>query len=181
MITGTKEAVAAAKKKLEARIIDLDIIVEDTMTVDPKHHHYFKGKQSKVLGNISDEFGGVVVIFSRKGVASDNVLLKGAKSCIEGAMARIEEIVQDLMEQVTLNCDIEQQFHRTLMGAKGSKVEVQLIEEKFNVKITMVKNLPNPNIIQITGKKDNCESATQALLQLVPITAEVSVPVEFHR
>ena len=38
---GTKEAVAAAKKELEARIIDLDNIVEDTMTVDPKHHRYF--------------------------------------------------------------------------------------------------------------------------------------------
>jgi len=33
----------------------------------------------------------------------------------------------------------------------------------------------------LVGKRDNCEKASQALLELVPITAEVSVPFEFHR
>ena len=37
-ILGSKEAVEAAKKELESRIRDLDKIVEETMTVDPKHH-----------------------------------------------------------------------------------------------------------------------------------------------
>ena len=31
------------------------------------------------------------------------------------------------------------------------------------------------------GKKVNCEAAAAALKELVPITAEVSVPYEFHR
>lgn len=199
-IIGTKEAVAAAKKELEARIIDLDNIVEDTMTVDPKHHRYFVARRGEVLRKIGEEFGGVVVSFPRNGVAGDKVSLKGAKNCIEGAMARIEEIVQDLVEQVTLDCEIEQQFHRTVMGAKGSKV--QKITGEFNVQIKFpdkaVENgapapepregergpegrSTNPNIIRITGKKGNCEAASQALLELVPITAEVSVPYEFHR
>ena len=39
----------------------------------------------------------------------------------------------------------------------------------------------NPNIIRITGKRENCDGASKALLELVPITAEVSVPYEFHR
>jgi hypothetical protein len=38
----------------------------------------------------------------------------------------------------------------------------------------------NPNIIRITGKK-NCYGAANALLELVSITAEFSVPSEFHR
>ena len=83
---------------------------------------------------------------------------------------------------------------RTVMGAKGSKV--QKITTDFNVQIKFpdkaVENggqeevngegrSTNPNIIKITGKKDNCEGASKALLELVPITAEVSVPFEFHR
>ena len=40
------------------------------------------------------------------------VSLKGARNCIEAAMARIEEIVKDLQEQVSLDCEIEQQYHR---------------------------------------------------------------------
>ena len=182
-IIGTKEAVAAAKKELEARIIDLDNIVEDTMTVDPMHHRYFVARRGEVLRKIGEEFGGVVVSFPRNGVVGDKVSLKGAKNCIEGAMARIEEIVQNLAEQVTLDCEIEQRFHRIVMGTKGSKI--QKISGQFNVQIKfpnkVVKNGDSPNIIRITGKKGNCEGASKALLELVPVTVEVSVPREFHR
>ena len=85
------------------------------------------------------------------------------------------------------------------MGAKGSKV--QKITQEFGVQIKFPEKAvenggpppeernggpdqewsSNPNIIRITGKKANCEGASQALLELVPITAEVSVPYEFHR
>lgn len=37
------------------------------------------------------------------------------------------------------------------------------------------------DIIKITGKKENCDAARDALLALVPITEEVNVPYEFHR
>merc|ERR1719147_348635 len=132
-IIGTKEAVAKAKKDLEGRIKELDNIVEDSMTVDPKHHRHFVARRGEVLRNIGEEFGGVVVSFPRSGVASDKVSLKGAKNCIEGAKARISEIVKDLDEMVTVDCEISQQYHRTVMGAKGSKV--QKITTDFNVQI----------------------------------------------
>ena len=54
-ILGTKEAVAAAKDELESRIKDLDKIVEETMTVDPKHHRYFVARRGEVLRNIGDK------------------------------------------------------------------------------------------------------------------------------
>merc|ERR1719449_561718 len=120
-IIGTKEAVAKAKAELEARVTDLDNIVEDTVVVDPKHHRFFVARRGEVLRKIGEEFGGVVVSFPRNGVASDKVSLKGAKNCIEGAMARIEEIVQDLVEQVTIDCEIEQSYHRTVMVPKVPK------------------------------------------------------------
>ena len=164
------------KKELEVRIIDPDDIVEITITVDPKHHRYFTGRQGEVLRKIGEEFGGVVISFSRKGV----VFLKGTKNYIEGAVAKIKEIAQDLEEQVTIDCDIEQQFHRTIMGVKVEKIKAE-----FNVQIKFpgkaLKNGANPNNIQITGKKSNCEAANKALSKLVPITVEVSVPNEFHR
>merc|ERR1711863_99009 len=76
-ILGTKEAVAQAKKELESRIKDLDNVIEETMTVDAKHHRYFVAKRGEVLRNIGDEFGGVVISFPRPGVTSDKV-----KQCI---------------------------------------------------------------------------------------------------
>merc|ERR1719392_368321 len=193
-IVGTKEAVAAAKSIVEARVKELDNIVEDSMTVDPKHHKHFVARRGEVLRRIGDEFGGVVVSFPRNGVAGDRVNLKGARDCIDAAIARINEIVKDLEDMVTIDCEIQQTYHRTVMGAKGSKV--QKITTDFNVQIkfpdkasengeapavTNGERSSNPNIIRITGKKENCEGASQALLELVPITAEVSVPYEFHR
>ena len=133
------------------------------MTLDPKHRCYFVARQSEVLRKIGEEFGGVVVTFSRKGVTSDNVSLKGAKNCIEGAMVRIKEIVKDLVEQVTLDCEIDQQFHRTVMGTKSSKV--LKITAEFNVQIKFpnkaLKSRANPNTIRITGKKGNCEAVAE--------------------
>ena len=37
---GTKEVVEAAKVIVEARVKELHNIVEDSMTVDPKHHRH---------------------------------------------------------------------------------------------------------------------------------------------
>ena len=112
VITGTQQAVDAAKKVMEAKIKELDNIVEDTMTVDPKYHKHFVARRGEVLRRIGEEFGGVVVSFPRVGVQSDKVTLKGAKNCISAAIDRIKEIVQDLEDQVTIDCEIEQAYHR---------------------------------------------------------------------
>merc|ERR1711946_31266 len=45
-----------------------------------------------------------------------------------------------------------------------------------------VDETPKPcDIIAITGRSDKCEAAKAALLALVPVTAEVNVPVDLHR
>ena len=37
------------------------------------------------------------------------------------------------------------------------------------------------NIVLISGRKENCEKAKEALLALIPVTITVSIPYEFHR
>jgi len=195
-IIGTKEAVAAAKTELEIRIKDLDKIVEEVMTVDPKHHKYFVARRGEVLRQIGDQFGGVVVSFPRNGVISDKVTLKGAKDCVEAARARIQELVLDQECQVTIECHIEQVHHRTIMGPRGNNV--QKITSENNVQIKFPEKAKagamngevngetnghgtESDIIRISGKKDNCEAAANALKALVPINIQVEVPYEFHR
>lgn len=64
-----------------------------------------------------------MISFPRSGVASDKVVLKGAKDCIEAAKIRIQEIIADLESKVTISCIIPQHLHRTVMGSKGHKVQ----------------------------------------------------------
>merc|ERR1719195_1469028 len=186
VIIGTQQAVDAAKKVMEAKIKELDNIVEDTMTVDPKYHKHFVARRGEVLRRIGDEFGGVVVSFPRNGVDSDKVTLKGAKNCISAAIDKINDIVKELEDQVTIDCEIEQSFHRTVMGAKGSKV--QKITTDFNVQIKFpdkaVENggaepgnhvngdgrSANPNIIKITGRTENCAPAQDAQSDVILIS-----------
>lgn len=181
-ILGTKEAVAQAKKELEERIKGLDNVVEDTMTVDPKHHRHFVARRGEVLRQIGDEFGGVIVSFPRSGVSSDKVTLKGAKNCVEAAKARMKEIVHDLDCQVTIEVPIDQVHHRTIMGTRGAKVQKVCSDYDVQIKIpekgTQSENI---NIIRISGKKEKCDGAAQALMDLIPINIEVIVPFEFHR
>lgn len=122
-IIGRKEAVEQAKVELEALIQNLDNIVEGEISVDPKHHRYFVARRGEVLRQIADEYGGVTVSFPRSGVKSDRVVIKGAKDCVEGAKRRILEIVADLDAQVVVECVISQRYHRTVMGARGQKVQ----------------------------------------------------------
>merc|ERR1739848_97369 len=61
------------------------------------------------------------------------------------------------------------------------KVQIKFPDKAVENGEPVVNGDNSCNIIKITGKKDNCEAASQALLELVPITAEVSVPYEFHR
>ena len=118
ILLGTKEAVAAAKVIVEARVKELDNIVEDSLSVDHKHHRHFVARRGEGLSRIGDEFGGVVVSFPRN-VAGGKVSLKGARNCIDAAIARINEIVKDLEDMVTIDCEIGQTYHRYLLSSNS--------------------------------------------------------------
>ncbi|KAK3104810.1 hypothetical protein FSP39_010756 [Pinctada imbricata] len=203
-IIGKQESVEQAKKELEVLIKNLDNIVESEMHVDPKHHRYFVARRGEVLRQIADEYGGVTVSFPRSGVKSDKVTIKGSKDCVEGAKKRIQEIVDDLEAQVTVECVIPQQYHRTVMGRNGANV--QEITKTYEVGIKFPdrpsqENQTNGNMVNgvegegdqadkspkksdviiITGKPENCENAKEALLELVPVTEEIKIPFDMHR
>ncbi|CAL8252303.1 unnamed protein product [Merluccius merluccius] len=212
-VVGTEEAVKEAQKELEELIKSLDNVVEDSMSVDPKHHRYFVARRGQVLRDIADEYGGVMVSFPRTGSQSDKVTLKGAKDCVEAAKKRMQEIIEDLDAQVTIECVITQKFHRSIMGPKGSRI--QQITKDHNVQIKFPDredpNAPPPappaeaavqengetngevkepvdpaaprkcDVIVISGRKERCEAAVEALKALVPVTTEVEVPFELHR
>ncbi|XP_005104751.1 vigilin [Aplysia californica] len=203
-IIGKEEGVKAAKRELEMQIKNLDNIVEGEITVDPKHHRHFVARRGEVLRQIADDFGGVIVSFPRSGVNSDRVVIKGAKDCVEAAKKKILEIVDDLEAQVTVECVILQADHRTVMGSGGANVRE--ITKQYDVGIKfpdkpvqngtpaeepLVNGEANGeegtegsrkcDTIIITGKPENCENAKQALLDLVPVLEEVTVPFEYHK
>uniref|UniRef100_A0A2M4BA15 Putative vigilin n=1 Tax=Anopheles marajoara TaxID=58244 RepID=A0A2M4BA15_9DIPT len=134
-IIGKKENVEEAKAELEAIIKNIDNIVEDEVTIDPKYHKHFVSNRGKVLRRIEEECGGMAISFPRsdRGERLDRVTLKGPKDCIEAAKQRMLEIVTELESMVTIECYIPARHHRIVMGKGGSKV--QAITSEFGVNI----------------------------------------------
>ncbi|KAI8038482.1 hypothetical protein M5D96_008380 [Drosophila gunungcola] len=212
-IIGKEDSVKKAREQLEAIIKECDEVTEGEVVVDPKHHKHFVAKRGFILHRISEECGGVMISFPRAGTNSDKVTIKGAKDCIEAARQRIEEIVADLEAQTTIEVVIPQRQHRTIMGARGFKV--QQVTSEFDVQIKFpdrdatepVEGLTNGgsgenggeegqegeqeteavepvrqcDVIRITGRIEKCEAAKQALLDLIPIEEELTVPFDLHR
>uniref|UniRef100_A0A8C9T2E5 Vigilin n=1 Tax=Scleropages formosus TaxID=113540 RepID=A0A8C9T2E5_SCLFO len=186
-VVGTEEAVREAQKELETLIKSLDNVVEDGMTVDPKHHRYFVARRGQVLRDIADEYGGVMVSFPRTGSQSDKVTLKGAKDCVEAAKKRMLEIIEDLEAQVTMECVIAQKFHRSIMGPKGLRIQQITREHNVQIKfperedqnmlcgqykpVTVNIQVPAPelhsDIIAITGLACHLDRAKEGLLERV--------------
>jgi len=198
-IIGKKEAVEEAKADLMSKISELNNITESDVSVDPKYHRHFVARRAQVLNDISDEFGGVNISLP-KDLTSPIISLKGAKECVEGAKKRLLEIVAELEAMTEIKCIIPQIHHRSLLGNKGKNI--QELTAKFNIQIKFperkkqeegeapVEEAPpaplegedNKNdTIVISGNRDRCEEAKNALMALVPIKEQVEIPFENHR
>ncbi|XP_023688287.1 vigilin [Paramormyrops kingsleyae] len=201
-IVGREEAVRLAQKELEALVKSLDDVIEDSMVVDPRHHRHFVCRRGQVLREMAEEYGGVAVSFPRTGAHSDRVTLKGAKDCVEAAKRRIQEIIEDLEAQVTVECAIPQRYHRAIMGPKGSRIQQITREHEVQIKFPErdetagadpsaqengdaspeAEFVPRKgDIITICGRSEKCEMARAALLALVPVTVDVEVSYDLHR
>lgn len=182
-----------AKQQLLDMLKDLDKVVESETSVDPQYHRHFVLRRGEILRQISDELGGVAISFPKAGTNSTRVTVKGPPECVEAAKKRIAAIVEDLSQRISVEVIIEQKHHRTIMGSGGSKVKQ--IQTDHNVDIKFPERNDDPNfvseengdgvrasdIIRVSGRPENCEGAKQALLDQVPITAEVDIPFRMHR
>uniref|UniRef100_A0A3Q1K7Z3 Vigilin n=1 Tax=Anabas testudineus TaxID=64144 RepID=A0A3Q1K7Z3_ANATE len=198
-IVGKEEAVRQAQKELESLVKNLDDVVEDSMVVDFRHHRHFVCRRGQVLRELAEEYGGVTVSFPRTGANSQRVTLKGAKDCVDAAKKRIQEIIEDLESQVSVEVAIPQRYHRAIMGPKGCRIQYITREHEVQIKFPERDDSDAPpqengdispeaefaprkcDIITICGRAEKCELAKVALLALVPITEDVEVSYELHR
>nr|XP_026691860.1 vigilin isoform X2 [Ciona intestinalis] len=197
-VMGKQADVDTACKILEERIKSMENIVEIEMEIEQKHHKYFVARRGAVLRDIADEFGGVAVSFPRIGDESSTVRIKGPSECVEGAKSKLAELVDDLDNQVTIECLVDEQYHRTVIGQKGRNIQGVTSQYNVQVKFPSRNNAPangdkgevvengtneeeNKDLILITGHKDRCQKAKEAILALVPISEQVDVPYKFHR
>jgi len=191
-IMGKKEEVEKAKQRLEAAIAQFENVTEACIDIPVEHHVHFVSRRAEVLRQLGDEFGGVRVSFPRAGSGSETVTVKGAVDCVQGAVAKIREIVADLKAQVSVDVVIAQHHHRTVMGPRGANV--QDIQARYTVKIKFPERSDDPpsvqeiteenarpcDLVRLSGTQEKCEAVKRELLALVPVTITHEVAFKFH-
>uniref|UniRef100_A0A7E4VJH2 Vigilin 1 n=1 Tax=Panagrellus redivivus TaxID=6233 RepID=A0A7E4VJH2_PANRE len=185
-LIGKKEEVAAAKAAYEAQIKELNETVEIHVDVNPKYHKHFVVRGAEVIREIQEQNGGVVISFPRQDAAGETkVTIKGSKQCAESAKARIEEIVGDLEAQVTITLPIPNEHHRSIVPHANE------LRSRFGVRIRFpARGTSNEgaeegavlpaDAVTITGRDTKVEAAKAALIDLIPVTKTIAVPLDFH-
>lgn len=205
VIIGRKDAVERAKEELESMIDMINNTIEEVVHVNPKYHKHFIINRGELIHRISEECGGVTISFPRLSSAGPNeskVTVKGKPNGVREAIAKIEKEVQELEEQITIEVIIPNKDHKVLSRSRTPPT-INDIEKQNNVKISFADRISGDNyqqngiseinghvddkdqakpcdIVYITGKPENCESAKQSLLDIVPITIELNIPYGYH-
>uniref|UniRef100_A0A8C2NEH5 Vigilin n=1 Tax=Capra hircus TaxID=9925 RepID=A0A8C2NEH5_CAPHI len=179
-----------------------------SFTVDirakPEYHKFLIGKGGGKIRKVRDSTGARIVFPAAEDREQDLITIIGKEDAVREAQRELEAgqpwlhlsfcSVSSQEAQVTMECTIPQKFHRSVMGPKGSKI--QQITRDYNVQIKFPDREENPggegkeaepgsprrcDIILISGRKEKCEAAKEALEALVPVTIEVEVPFDLHR
>uniref|UniRef100_A0AC35UDM8 Vigilin n=1 Tax=Rhabditophanes sp. KR3021 TaxID=114890 RepID=A0AC35UDM8_9BILA len=187
-LVGRKEEVQAVKSILVKQVDELKLTTELTVEVDSQYHKHFMVKGNEVLKEIQSQNGNVQIYFPKMGDTSTTVTIKGSKECAESSKARIIEVVNDLICQVTVEVVIDNKHYRAILTNRGQ--HIQEISKQHNVYIKFppkdAKDEVNEegrnvaNIVTIIGRDINCEAAKNSLLALVPITKELIVEKANH-
>uniref|UniRef100_A0A915EMX8 K Homology domain-containing protein n=1 Tax=Ditylenchus dipsaci TaxID=166011 RepID=A0A915EMX8_9BILA len=175
LLIGKKDEVDAVKKIYEKQILDLKETVEIFAEVDHKYHRHFMARSGEVLKEIQNQNGGCLISFHRQESGGSKVSIKGSKSCVESAKARLEEIVEDLQAKLTIKVEIAEQHHRYLMPHLND------LRTQYNVRIKVpdrgatnegglqVDGIGAADLVQISGRDTKCEEVRKALIALIPI------------
>lgn len=135
-IRGPSKDVEKARQVLENEIrrISRDVLVRE-MKVDAKYHKFLIGKSGQTINQIREKTGAQITIPTEsEGLSNTNVIrIEGNASAVESAKIELEAIIKKRMETdslVTQELNIEQRFHKLIIGVKGENIKE--IRERFN-------------------------------------------------
>ena len=135
--------------------------------------------------------------------AAETITIVGKEENVKNVRVEIEALVKQLQEQITDEVHVDPKWHKSFT-AKRAKLINKISDENCNVNISFPKQstsdlvvIKGPkdavesakkrikeivfDIVLISGLKDDCERAKQALLDLIPISVDVTFPQKFHK
>uniref|UniRef100_A0AAY4DZQ9 Vigilin n=1 Tax=Denticeps clupeoides TaxID=299321 RepID=A0AAY4DZQ9_9TELE len=176
IITGKKANVEAARNRILAIQKEL---VRMEVSIPSKLHNSLIGSKGRFVRSIMEECTGVHIHFPTEGSGIDTVTIRGPAEEVEKAKRQLLSLAEEKVCEPYFVYSLCQQTKR----APPPDAPIQENGEPNGE----VKDLADPaapkkcDIIILSGRKEKCEAAVEALKALVPVSIEVEVPFELHR
>lgn len=156
-----------------------------TFDFPQKFANYLIGKRGENIKKLRDEFDVDIQVHDGK------VELKGPQAKANACKAHILALAKRLEDEATHTLKIKPQFHRDLIGAKGS--QVNRLQDRYNVRINFPRSATNdddaategatsqrnfraqaPDEVTIRGPRKGADEAREELLNLLQWTIDNS-------
>ena len=199
-LSGKKVDVDKARKILEEHISQLQNSMENSieqhMTIDPKWHSRFFQNKRKLLIDLQQQYGEMLIKIPDRNANSDQVLLRGPKETLEQVRKRLEELIDTWENTITKEMTIPHRHHGYLLAQSGAYI--QPIQKEHNVQIkfpprvtsttskdeqessvaTSNEDENQKDIVRISGRADDIEKAIVNLEKMIPVETTVEIPAE---
>uniref|UniRef100_A0A8C7NUL6 Vigilin n=1 Tax=Oncorhynchus mykiss TaxID=8022 RepID=A0A8C7NUL6_ONCMY len=194
VITGKKENCEAAR----IRILSIQKeLVKMEVSIPSKLHNSLIGSKGRFVRSIMEECGGVHIHFPTEGSGIDTVTIRGpaeevekAKKQLEGFFFFLKQVFQISTVPTAWFILSNQPFPPPPLSSSPAPPAEAAVQENGEANGEMVEEPAAPvdptapkkcDVIVLSGRKERCEAAVEALKALVPVTTEVEVPFELHR
>ena len=199
-LNGKKADVEKAVKLLEEHIAQLNTSMENSVeqhiAIDPKWHSRFFQNKRKLLTDLQQQYGDMLIKLPERNTNSDQVLLRGPKDAIEQVRKRLEELTDTWENTITKEMTISHRHHGYLLAQSGA--HIQPVQKEFNVQIKFPPRgnnqkdeqqqpqeatTPDENkqdIVRLTGRPEDIDKAMLALEKMIPVESTVDIPYEAH-
>jgi hypothetical protein len=183
-LNGKKLDVDKARKLIEEHIAQLNTSLENSIEqyipIDPKWHSRFFQNKRKLLNELQQQYGDMLIKLPERNTNSDQVLLRGPKQAIEQVQKRLEELIDTWQNTITKEISIPNRHYGYLLAQGGSYI--QPIQQEYNVQIKFPprKDSSKDDHVRITGRADDIEKAIIALEKMIPLETTLDIPYEAH-
>lgn len=179
-VRGPSKAVNGAKEELEELYkFEKENGFEKTIKVPTKAIARVIGRAGDTINDIADATG-ISYKFHRDNAKEEasgivEVDLTGSKSGLKEAISKIEEIIEDVENFVSVDIEVDSKYHRDLIGQGGSKMRDIISKaggddvprSRYYKLLTIPNEGSGSNLVNSQGPKDIVNSIVQQINDIV--------------
>ncbi|XP_030763823.1 vigilin [Sitophilus oryzae] len=185
-ITGKRENVEEARKKIKEIQDKLEHIVSEEITIDPKFYNSLIGAKGKLIHSIMEDCGGVTIKFPGADDKSDKVTIRGPKDDVDRAKRQLLDLASERqLASYTDEVRAKAQHHKFLIGKNGANIKK--IRDSTGARVIFPSNTDDDReVITIIGRKEDVINAKQQLEAMIKdidniIEDDIKVDPKHHK